>query len=157
MKKYLLSLLGFLCISCHAYLFEEYQNIPDEEWCIRNPIRFKIDIPEDGTYELLSGIRHTTDYEMANLWCFIKISDSTRVLFRDTLNIKLAKPDGRWLGDGFTIKSIEKELNKKPYLTQGEYTCEIEQGMRMQCLKGIKNVGLIVKKQHNNSTHGKKN
>ena len=81
MKKYLLSLLGFLCISCHAYLFEEYQNIPDEEWCIRNPIRFKIDIPEDGTYELLSGIRHTTDYEMANLWCFIKISDSTRVLF----------------------------------------------------------------------------
>ncbi len=146
MKKYLLSLLGFLCISCHAYLFEEYQNIPDEEWCIRNPIRFKIDIPEDGTYELLSGIRHTTDYEMANLWCFIKISDSTRVLFRDTLNIKLAKPDGRWLGDGFTIKSIEKELNKKTYLTQGEYTCEIEQGMRMQCLKGIKNVGLIVKK-----------
>ncbi len=147
MKKYMLSLLGFLCLSCHSdILFEEYRNIPDEEWCISNTVRFRIEIPEDGTYEFFSGIRHTTDYEMANLWCFIRVRDSARVLFRDTLNMKLAEPDGRWLGDGFTIKSIEQQLNKKPCLTRGAYTCEIEQGMRMQCLKGIKNVGLIVKK-----------
>jgi len=147
MKKYMLTLLGFLCLSCHPdILFEEYRNIPDEKWCINHTVRFKIEIPENGTYRLFTGIRHTTDYEMANLWCFLQVSDSSRVLFRDTLNIKLAEPDGRWLGNGFTIKSIEKELNKKPFLTPGEYTCEIEQGMRMQCLNGIKNIGFIVKK-----------
>lgn len=147
MKKYMLSLLGFLCLNCHSdILFEEYRNIPDEEWCIDNTVRFNIDIPEDGTYEFFSGIRHTTGYEMANLWCFIRVSDSARVLFRDTLNMKLAEPDGRWLGDGFTIKSIEQQLNKKPYLSRGAYTCEIEQGMRVQCLEGIKSVGLTVRK-----------
>lgn len=148
MKKYMLPLLGFLCLGCHSgVLFEEYKNIPDEEWCISHTVRFNIEIPEDGTYDLSTGIRHTTDYEMANLWCFIQVSDSARVLFRDTLNIKLAEPDGRWLGNGFTLKSIEKELNKNPHLTQGKYTCEIEQGMRIECLKGIKNVGFIVKKR----------
>lgn len=148
MKRYLLLLISFFCFSCnHNLLFEEYKNIPGEEWCISHIVRFNIDIPEAGTYDLYTGVRHTTDYEMANLWCFIKISDSTRVLFRDTLNIKLAEPDGRWLGDGFTIKTIEKELNKATYLPKGKYTCDIEQGMRIQCLKGIKNIGFIVKKK----------
>lgn len=147
MKKYILSLIGFFCLSCHSnILFQEYKTIPDEEWCINHPLRFQIEIPEDGTYDLCTGIRHTTDYEMANLWCFIQVRDSSRVIFRDTLNIKLAEPDGRWLGNGFSLKSIEKQLNKKPHLSPGTYTCEIEQGMRMQCLKGIKNVGLSIKK-----------
>lgn len=142
----MLFLAGVFCLSCHSHVFEEYRHIPDEKWCVQDIVRFKFEIPEKGRYRLFSGIRHTTDYEMANLWCFVRVSDSLRTIFQDTLNIKLAEPDGRWLGDGFNIKTIEKELNKQPYLPKGKYTCEIEQGMRIPCLKGIKNIGLIVKK-----------
>lgn len=155
MKKYLLLILVFYCFSCNPKLqFEEYKHIPDEEWCINHPVRFNIDVTESGTYKLYAGIRHTTDYEMANLWCFINVSDSARVILRDTLNIKLAEPDGRWLGEGYTIKTLEKELNKSSFLSKGKYTCEIQQGMRIKCLKGIKNIGFIIQKTEALPTHG---
>lgn len=147
MKKLIGFCILFYCISCnHTTAFEEYKILKDEEWCINTPARFEIGITEAGTYNLCTGIRHTTDYEMANLWCFITISDSSSVILRDTLNFILAEPDGRWLGKGFTLKNMEKPLKKNIHFQPGNYTCEIEQGMRIKCLKGIKNIGFIVKK-----------
>ncbi|WP_251621013.1 gliding motility lipoprotein GldH [Odoribacter lunatus] len=147
MKKYILLLISISYFSCQpSYIFEKYNSIPDEEWCIHNIVRFHFSIQDSADYNLYAGIRHTMDYEMGNLWCFIKISDSTHVLVRDTLNIKLAEPDGHWLGSGYTIKTKEEKIKKISSLPQGEYTCEIEQGMRMHCLKGVKDIGLIIKK-----------
>lgn len=146
MDKFILPIVILLTLtSCRqSVLFEDYAPIHEEQWAIGDTIRFQVDVPQKGDYDILLGVRHTTDYEMANLWCFMQVSDSTRTLFRDTLNIRVAEPDGRWLGKGFALKTVEypSHLTK---LDSGSLTFEIIQGMRMETLNGIRNVGLIIR------------
>lgn len=145
MKRYFFILLAFLFIRCSSRnVYEEYKTLKNEEWCIHQTLRYHTVIRDSANYMLTLSVRHTTDYEMANLWCFLTIKDSTQILCRDTLNLKLAESDGRWLGKGFTLKNIEKTFPETFLLTSGSYTIEIEQGMRIKCLKGIKNVGITV-------------
>ena len=64
---------------------------------------------------------------------------------KDTVNIRIAEADGRWLGRGGSIKTIEQSLSRNPvHLPQGKVTFRIEQGMRIEELKGIKNIGIKV-------------
>jgi len=147
MKKYLFFLLLLVSGCENTTVFKDYQTITDEQWCIENKVKFKPQIEKGGNYQINLMLRHTTDYEMANLWCFITLRDSNRIINKDTLNLKLAEPDGRWLGKGNTIKEIDLPLRQNNlYLSPGEYTLEIEQGMRIKCLKGIKNVGVSISK-----------
>jgi gliding motility-associated lipoprotein GldH len=86
---------------------------------------------------------------MANLWCFIQIKDSAQTILRDTLNIKIAEPDGRWLGKGNSIKTLETPSHIH-MLNAGKYTFDIIQGMRTRSLNGIKNVGLVIRTKETN-------
>lgn len=154
MKTYILPLLSVLVFfSCRQpEIFEEYRNIPEEEWQIRDTVKFSADLPQKDEYDFRIGIRHTTDYEMANLWCFVMVCDSSGWLVRDSLNIKIAEPDGRWIGKGNSIKTLEypiARLNRT--LPAGKYSFAIVQGMRTRSLKGIKNVGLIVREKETNN------
>lgn len=146
MKRYLFLLLLLSLGGCQpGVIFREYQTLPDEKWCVAHKNRFEVEIPESGEYNIRIGIRHTTDYEMANLWCFISMSDSNQIVKKDTVNIRLAEPDGRWLGDGNTLKTVETTLpGSARKMPAGKYTFTLEQGMRVKCLPGVKNVGLII-------------
>lgn len=147
MKKYIFFIFLWL-IGCSdpTLLYQDYQVVSDEEWCMNHPVSFSFTLPETENCELTLSIRHTTDYEMANLWCFLNVCDSTGSIFRDTIDLKLAEADGKWLGEGNTIKTIERPLKHPLLLPQGNYTVNIEQGMRIKCLKGIKNVGVKIRK-----------
>ena len=151
MKKYIWTVL-VLCIlaACQQpAIFENYKTIEKESWLINDTVRFQVDIPRSGEYDFNVGIRHTTDYEMANLWCFIQIKDSAQTILRDTLNIKIAEPDGRWLGKGKSIKTLETPSHIH-MLNAGKYTFDIIQGMRTRSLNGIKNVGLVIRTKETN-------
>lgn len=146
MKKYILLLIIVALAACQdSSVFEDYKTLDNEEWCLRNDAVFEIDIPATGNYNIDLCLRHTTDYEMANLWCFMNLKDSTGIILTDTVNIKVAENDGRWLGQGHSVKALQSPINKKNiHLDQGKYTLTIEQGMRTKCLKGVKNVGVII-------------
>lgn len=147
MKIYILFLIVMIVLSCtKKAVFEEYHTTQNEEWCLKDTAKFNVKIPATGDYTINLCLRHTTDYELANLWCFIRASDSTRQVFGDTVNIKVAEADGRWLGNGNTLKQIEQLTNKKVItLPKGEYIFTIEQGMRTHCVKGVKDIGLKIK------------
>lgn len=150
MKTYILALLSaFTFCSCRQpEIFEDYRNIPDEEWQINDTVQFNADLPLNEEYDFQVGIRHTTDYEMANLWCFVIVRDSSGILVRDSLNIKIAEPDGRWIGKGNSIKTLEYPISRLNHaLPAGSYSFAIVQGMRTRSLKGIKNVGLVIRKK----------
>lgn len=148
MKRYLIPILFLLCAACNSSaVFEKYQELPDENWSRYNVLEFTANIPDSGLYQVQLCLRHTTDYEMSNLWCFISTRSSLPTEIKDTLNLKIAEPDGRWLGKGRTIKTIEQNINRNPVmLPRGQVVFRIEQGMRIDDMKGIKNVGLKVTK-----------
>jgi len=156
MKKILIPFIPLLITACHSSaVFEKYEELPEEKWNRYKAVEFTTLIPDSGYYNISLHIRHTTDYEMANLWCFISTRSSADRQLKDTVNIKIADPDGRWLGKGRTIKNVAQNINRNPvFLPKGEVKFRIEQGMRIEDMKGIKDVGIRVEKRRDN--YGKK-
>ena len=149
MKKRIIPIIILLLnIACHSTtVFEKYKELPKESWNKDSIIEFTTSIPDSSLYNLTLCIRHTTDYEMANLWSFISAHSEGIQLFKDTLNMKVAETDGRWLGKGGPIKQLEQMFNKEPFtLPKGEVVFRIEQGMRIDDMNGIRNVGIKIEK-----------
>lgn len=149
MKKLIIPIIILLLnIACNpTAVFEEYKELPKESWNKDSVVELTANIPDSGFYKLTLCIRHTTDYEMANLWSFISAHSEGTQIFKDTLNMKVADMDGRWLGKGSSIKQLEQMLNKNPFtLPKGEVVFRIEQGMRIDDMNGIRNVGIKVEK-----------
>lgn len=146
MKTLFLILGIFLVSACTSpAIFEKYEELPNETWNRYQIVELTAQIPDSGQYQVKLCLRHTTDYEMANLWCFITTRSQAAKELRDTVNLKIAEADGRWLGQGGSIKTIEQPLSHNPVLLpQGTVTFRIEQGMRIEELGGIKNVGLKI-------------
>ena len=135
MRKYIFFLSVILMGACQSpAVFEKYEEQPDEVWN-RYHIVVKL------------CLRHTTDYEMANLWCFVSTRSHGQEQLSDTVNLKIAEPDGRWLGKGNSIKTLEQPINRNPVtLPQGNVIFRIEQGMRMEEMAGVKDVGIKIEK-----------
>lgn len=146
MKKYILIAWIFLHVACNPnIIFEKYEDVPGESWNRYKVMEFTANIPDSGQYNITLCLRHTTDYEMANLWCFVSTRSQLSQQLRDTVNIKIAEPDGRWTGSGNAIKTIEQPINLNPVnLPQGKVIFRIEQGMRIENMKGVKNVGIKI-------------
>lgn len=150
-SKYIYILFSvFLFTACKQdYVYEGYKNIAHEEWCRGNVAEFETTIPDSGRYMVNIYLRHTTDYEMSNLWCFISTRSTATKELKDTTNMKVAETDGRWLGSGNTIKTVRQPISKNPVtLPKGTVTFRIEQGMRVECLKGVKDIGLEIVKAY---------
>lgn len=148
MKKILIPFIVLFQIACHSSAtFEQYQELPAEVWDRYNVVKFTTHIPDSGLYRISLHVRHTTDYEMSNLWCFLSTQSNGKSPLRDTVNVKIAELDGRWLGKGGRLKNITQPIHRSPIvLPQGEITFSIEQGMRIEKMKGIKSVGLRIEK-----------
>lgn len=148
MNKWIIPLILLLSTACHSpAVFEKYEELPDEHWGRYHVVEFTAAIPDSGYYNLSLNIRHTTDYEMANLWCFLYTRGKMDKPLQDTVNIRIAEPDGKWLGKGGNIKNVQQAINRNPvFLPQGEIKIRIEQGMRIENMKGIKNVGLSIER-----------
>lgn len=148
MKKHLFPILLLLASACNQpVIFEEYTELPDEVWSKYNIVEFTAHIPDSGQYQVKLCLRHTTDYEMANLWCFVSTRSHATEQLGDTVNLKLAEPDGRWLGSGRSIKALEQAINRNPVvLPQGDVIFRIEQGMRFEEMRGVKDVGIKIVK-----------
>lgn len=145
-RCFILAALLWLFTACESdVVFERYAEIEEETWNCHEAVEFTVEIPEKALYEVELGIRHTTDFEMANLWCFVSACQEEKKIIRDTLNLRIAEPDGRWLGRGSVIKSILQPLRKSPLtLPAGTVVFKVEQGMRVDELAGVKSVGLHI-------------
>lgn len=148
MKKYILFLGVLLHTACQSpAVFEQYEELPGESWKRSHIVEFKAQIPDSGLYNVILSIRHTTDFETANLWCFVSNNTPAGQQLKDTVNLIIAEPDGRWLGKGGSIKTVEHPLKRNPVaLPSGEVGFSIEQGMRIEEMQGVKNVGIRIEK-----------
>lgn len=152
MKKLIIPLLLILTTACQpSAVYEKYRDIPKEVWNRYYPLEFTANIPDNAQYNIYLCLRHTTDYEMANLWCFVS-ARGKHFSFRDTVNLKIAEPDGRWLGKGGTVKTLEHPLPHNPvFLPAGNISIRLEQAMRFENMNGIKNLGIRIEKVNNNT------
>ncbi|MBW6536815.1 MAG: gliding motility lipoprotein GldH [Mariniphaga sp.] len=139
-------LAGFT--SCDSgRVFDQYREISDSEWHKDSLVVFKIPVNDTlKNHNLLLQIRNETKYKYSNLWLFIEIEQPGGEVLRDTFEIVLADPTGRWLGKGFGgLKTLQTIYRRDVYFpVSGEYTISLQHGMREEILTGIHDVGIRV-------------
>ena len=160
--KYIAPIL-LVFFSCDSnQVFDAYQSFPNQ-WNKDKVVSFSM-TPPDSTkaYNLFVNIRNNNDYKYNNLFLIVELNYPNGKVLKDTLNYKMAAPDGTLLGTGFSDIKESKLWYKgydAPFIFDepGEYTVNIEQAMRengavdgVENLEGVTEVGFRIESIKNN-------
>ncbi len=148
-KIVLLLVVIFLTSCQEGSVFSEYQDLNTNGWKATEDVEFKYNsIDVTSKMELQIYVRNDETYAYQNLWFFVDEVAPNGTVKTDTIQCFLVDNQGRWIGSGLgslyyvAVKYRENYRFSQP----GEYVYRIRHGMRCDALKGIKQVGLKVKK-----------
>ncbi len=147
-RMLLLALFSLFCIACNNNLcYETFEKVNVKGWDYSNEKHFSIPVQQTEKKEITVAIRNTSDYERANLWLFLKVKTPDGNILRDTINCPLADDYGYWLGSGFSgLYLTEHTLKSGAYCTEkGNWEITLTHGMRQDTIKGIQEVGILVR------------
>jgi gliding motility-associated lipoprotein GldH len=97
------------------------------------------------------NIRHSDNYRFSNFFLFLNTTLPNGKTSRDTIELVLADPSGKWFGNGFGHIKDNRVLVREnlvfPY--KGNYNFTIEQAMREddEVLEGVKSVGIRIENE----------
>ncbi len=137
--KYLIHSISFLLIlilySCDPdMVYDQYVQTEEGLWKWQNAREFKIEMSDTlAMHNIYLQVRHTVEYPMSNLYMFVHLKGPEGQLLKDTVNLILADPDGRWIGKGVgNLRELQLLYRKNTKFGQsGTYTITLEQGMRI--------------------------
>lgn len=131
---YLIIIL-FFCSCDSNRVFDEYRSLP-QKWNKDSIINFNLTAPDTTkTYNLFVNLRNNSEYKYSNLQLIVALEYPNGKTDKDTLEYMMAKPNGEFLGTGFTDVK-ENKLWYKGYESDfkfteiGEYKVSIQQAMR---------------------------
>ena len=140
-------------------VFDEYKSVPNQ-WHKDSIIDFEITPPDStNTYNLFVNLRNTSAYKYSNLFLIVEINFPNGKQVKDTLEYAMAKPNGEFLGTGFSDVKENKLWYKEEvvFSESGNYKVNIQHAMRengkvegVENLEGITEVGFRIEKTLNN-------
>jgi len=137
-------------VSCsHKEVFFEYHSFANNEWNRNDTAVFKVKILEKSRpYDVSFELRNNDAYPFSNIWLFVDYKTPDGKCRTDTIGTDLADIYGKWYGRGLSLYNLSI-----PYETTilfpdtGTYIYSVRQGMRIDPLKGISDIGLKVSKK----------
>ena len=150
-------------MSCDSNrVYDQYESVPNQ-WHKDAVVSFSI-TPPDTTkaYNLFINIRNNNDYKYSNLFLIAELNYPNGKILKDTLEYKMAKPNGELLGKGFTDVKESKLWYKGfdsdfVFNESGEYLVRIQHAMRennsvdgITELEGITDIGFRVEHKQAN-------
>jgi gliding motility-associated lipoprotein GldH len=152
--KYILLVFAAILIfaACdRKSLINEYKIISKNGWNKDSLMVFEVPVADTvKMHQVFVNVRNDIEYKYSNLWLFIGITQpGDTIPVTDTLEITLADPTGKWLGEGFGgMKTTETLYRKNVYFPKiGNYKIDVQHGMRGKILTGITDVGIRVERQ----------
>lgn len=130
-------------------VFEENEEIPKSLWSAKQSLVFQTNIDDTvSAHNVYLNIRNAGVYPFSNIFLFINTTLPGGQLDRDTVEIMLATPDGKWLGKGLGDIWDNQVLFKQQvrFPRAGEYRFEIIQAMRLDPLPGIMDAGIRIER-----------
>lgn len=126
------------CQSCDSdMVYDQFEELDQGMWTWKDALEFKADIIDTvSLHNIYLQIRHTTEYPMSNLYMFVHIMSPTGQHMKDTINMILAAPDGRWTGKGNgNVRELMLLYRKQTkFRVPGTYIFTLEQAMRQDAL-----------------------
>lgn len=125
-------LLAVVLFSCsEAPFYEKVYSFDNKEWKQDQKMKYTVDIQDlDQEYDFTLTVRTTTDYKYNNLWIFMKTEAPDGASGREPYEIKIANPDGSWVGTKTgTVIETPLSFSRRKLPIKGKYTFTIEQGI----------------------------
>lgn len=145
----LISLLMALTGCDDRRFYEKTAKIPEGIWRSDNILPFPVVISDTlATYNLYIDIRNDLGYQYSNLYIFFRTIHPNGRLTRDTIEFTLADYDGKWIGSGSgSLRSVRFMFQQGlRFRMTGNYLFMLEQAMRTEELKGIRDIGFRIDK-----------
>ena len=142
-------------ISCGEQpYFMETISFDGQKWTQNTMPEFKVNFEGDtSSYDVIFTFRTSTDYAYNNLWIYLttagpmcpSIGDNTAFFGRKAKELKIAKPNGEWLGQKSGTFIENKLYYIRSKFCKGTYTFKLEQGITMKEMQNISDVTIEVK------------
>lgn len=155
-KLVFLFILLLTLFSCDSkYIFDEYKAI-ETPWTKEKGIEFTATAPDTiNKYNLFINLRNTNEYKYSNLFIITELDFPNEYKIIDTLEYAMAKPNGEWLGVGFSSLK-ENKLFYKEYIqfpTLEPFNVKVTHAMRkngkekgLDVLEGVTDIGFRIEK-----------
>jgi gliding motility-associated lipoprotein GldH len=127
------------------------------QWHKDSIATFNFKAPDStNAYNLFVNLRNTNAYKFSNLFLIVELNYPNGKVVKDTLEYKMAAPNGELLGTGFSDLKENKlwyRGYKEPFVfnEEGDYTVNIQHAMRnngdvngVENLEGITDIGFRV-------------
>ena len=129
-------------------IIDQNATIENRNWSYANKIKNDVKIDNAAIpYNIYINLRVTGDYRYSNIFMLVKRA-GPKLKAVTRFEIKLAAPDGQWLGQGSgNLYSYQVPIiTNFKFPATGTYHFEVEQNMRDNPLHEISDVGLRVEK-----------
>lgn len=153
-KLVALFLLTGIFLSCESNTFFSETRAMDGYWNADETVEFKLpQLDSLKKYNLFLNIRNTNEYKYNNLFLIVSINFPHGKTVTDTIEYRMANPDGSWMGQGIGNVKENKLWYKEhvSFFEEGNYTVDIAQAMRnngavegVTKLEGITDVGFSI-------------
>jgi gliding motility-associated lipoprotein GldH len=130
-------------------VFDNSMDIADHNWSYVNRVKFDVKVDDaKAAYNQYLNLRVTGNYRYSNIFVLVSQTLPGKKKQTTRFEVKLANPDGEWLGKGSgNLYSYQVLLHKGYHFpAAGVYHFEVEQNMRDNPLHEISDVGLRVEK-----------
>lgn len=162
---------SFICIiiclfvlSCDTnFVFDKYETL-NKSWDNDKAVQFKFSAPDSiNSYSLFINLRNNKDYQFNNLFLIAELNYPNGKTIIDTLEYQMAKPNGEFLGTGFSDLKENKLWYKgfnEPFIFEelGHYQLNIKHAMRrngdvegIKKLEGITDIGFRIEALNTNN------
>jgi gliding motility-associated lipoprotein GldH len=148
----ILLLLAVFFQSCDSgMIYDHHYTLAQGGWAATDTVVFEVTVNDTlSPVDVVISVRHGGDYLYANLFLFVGIQSPDGVNLRDTVELVLADPRGKWRGDGFGNLRHYQQMYRKNVRFQvpGIYRFTLEQAMRTNNneLQHVEDVGLRISK-----------
>ena len=149
----ILSLIGLLllCQACDSdMVYDRFVHLEKGTWTWQDPLEFEADISDTlSLHNIYIQVRHTTEYPQSNLYMFVHILSPAGQDLKDTVNMILAAPDGRWMGRGNgNMRELMLLYRKQSiFAVPGTYVFTLEQAMRKEELP-VTDLGIRIERSN---------
>lgn len=144
-----IAIIALLSACDTSRVYEENKEITKSLWNSKQPLAFQFQVEDTVSgHNVYLNIRNAGVYPYSNLFLFINTTFPDGQLDRDTVEIMLATPEGKWLGQGLGDIWDNQILFKRNvrFPEKGEYHLEMTQAMRLDPLPGIMDAGIRIEK-----------
>lgn len=140
--------VSLLASSCtDRAVLDQHVAIADHAWRYDDQPRMVAHITDTAKrYHIYLNLRHTPEYRYSNIFILLHQHWPNQPDTAERIELRLAEPDGRWLGSGTGSVYAHQELIKEyvRFPDTGKYVFVIEQNMRENPLREITDIGIRI-------------